>query len=359
MLKNYFLKPLFIGSFLLTAFISEAQHDPYFTHFAFIQQAYNPAAAGVKANYICITGLAHYQYRGYTDYTETTGSDVLPAAKNQSNVAPETYNFNANTLLDIGGKGRNLVGVGVTFLDDKIGYMKTTSYKAAINYRLPIQGNFAFLSIGIEAGGTAFGYDNPRFTALDPNDKHIPNGGGSESNPNFGAGLLYQQKTLFNKLENFYVGASYNNLNAANYNFSVTMQDGGTRAVDMTFQRYLHLNTGADWQLANPNWKLEPAILVKYNPQFQMDLSMTALFSKMLRGGLAYRTKSDAISILLGYERGPLQVGYAYDVTLSKIRTVSDGTHEVFVKYCIPIVFPPTPGKTPKLTPRFMGRGAY
>ena len=36
-----------------------------------------------------------------------------------------------------------------------------------------------------------------------------------------------------------------------------------------------------------------------------------------------------------------------------------DGTHEIFVKYCIPISFPPPPPPKFRLTPRFMGKGAY
>jgi type IX secretion system PorP/SprF family membrane protein len=359
MIKNYFFRIVPVGLLLCAAVISKAQHDPYFTHFRFIQQAYNPAAAGVKENYICLTGITHYQYRGYEDQTKVVGTDGDPNGDVPKNVAPETYNMNINTLLNIDKKGKHKVGVGLTFLDDHVGFMKTTTIKGAVNYRLPIQGKFAFLAIGIEGGSTTFGYDDPKFKPLDPSDPNIPVTGGNQSKPDFGAGIFYQQKSLLNFLNDFYVGVSYNHLNAAKYNFPVLMADGQNRAVDMDFERYLHINMGGDWQLANPNWKLEPAVLVKYNPKFQLDLSMTALYSNTIRAGLAYRTAADAISVLVGYERGQLQVGYSYDITLSKIRKVSDGTHEIYVKYCIPISFPEPPPKIFRLTPRFMGKGAY
>jgi hypothetical protein len=72
---------------------------------------------------------------------------------------------------------------------------------------------------------------------------------------------------------------------------------------------------------------------------------MTALFANTFRGGLAYRqwANSDAISVLLGYQKDNIKIGYSYDITVSNIQKVSNGTHEIFVRYCIPIsVAPPT-----------------
>ena len=359
MVKNYISKTLIFVVLVSAAYISQAQHDPYYTHFRWNQQAYNPAAAGVKEDYICINGLTHYQWRGYTDGTFAAGTDGDPNADLPKNQAPETYNLNVNTLLKLDKKGRHKMGVGLTFLDDQIGFMKTTTFKAAVNYRKPIQGNFGYISFGLEGGMTSFGYVNPKFKYIDPNDPNIPISGGNQSKLDLGVGIYYHQQKFLNFLDNFYAGASYNHLNAANYNFTLTMADGRQGAVHMDFVRYLYLTSGADWNLANPNWKLEPSVLVKYNPKLQLDLSMTALFSNTFRGGLAYRTAADAVSVLLGYERGQLQVGYSYDITLSKVRRVSDGTHEIFVKWCLPISFPPPPEKTFRLSPRFLGRGAY
>jgi type IX secretion system PorP/SprF family membrane protein len=359
MVKNYFFKTILIGGLLTIAFVSKAQHDPYYTHFRFNKQAYNPAAFGYKEDYICINGLTHYQYRDYNDVTLRTGTDGNPNADIPKNVAPETYNLNINTLLKLDKRGRHKLGVGLTFIDDEIGFMKTTTIKGAVNYRKPIQGQFGYIAFGLELGSTSFGYVDPKFKAYDPSDPRIPVQGGNQSNLDLGLGVYYHQAKLFNVLENFYLGASYNHLNAANYNFTVTMADGTNGAVDMDFVRYLYLTSGADWQLANPNWKLEPSVLVKYNPKLQLDLSMTALYSQSIRMGLGYRSAADALSVIVGYERGQLQVGYSYDITMSQIRKVSDGTHEIFVKYCIPISFPPPPPAKFRLTPRFMGRGAY
>ena len=359
MVKNYFFKSFLIGGLLAASFVSKAQHDPYYTHFRFNKQAYNPAAAGDKVDYICINGLTHYQYRDYNDKTWVTRTEPDPNGKVITNMAPETYNLNISTLLKLDKAGRNKVGVGLTFIDDNIGFMKTTTIKGAVNYRKPIQGQFGYLAFGLEVGTTSFAYVNPKFKAIDPGDPRIPAGDGSESNLDLGFGLYYHQARFLKVLENFYVGASYNHLNAAKYSFTVPMASGARGAVDVDFVRYMYLTSGADWNLANKNWKLEPTVLVKYNPKFQLDLSMTALYSNSLRAGLGYRSAADALAIIVGYEKGQLQVGYSYDITMSKIRKVSDGTHEIFVKYCIPISFPPPPPPKFRLTPRFMGKGAY
>ncbi|MCC6721448.1 MAG: type IX secretion system membrane protein PorP/SprF [Bacteroidia bacterium] len=359
MSNNYFLKSILVVSIIASSLYSKAQHDPYYTHFRFNQQAYNPAAAGVKVDNICITALTHFQYRQYNDQTFVRGTEIGNNPEVIKNVAPETHNLNVNTLLNIDKKGRNKVGVGFTLLADKVGFMKTTTMKGQVNYKHTLQGNFNFVSFGLEVGSTSFGYDDPKFKYIDPGDKHIPTQGGNAANLDLGIGFMYSQKTFLKKIQDFYVGVAYNHLNAAKYQFTLTMADNSQGSVDMDFVRYLYLSTGGDYALANKNWKLEPAILVKYNPKLQIDLSTTALYANSLRCGLGYRSAADALSLIVGIEKWGVQIGYSYDITMTKIRRVSDGTHEVFAKYCIPISFPPPPEKIFRLSPRFLGKGAY
>jgi hypothetical protein len=93
---------------------------------------------------------------------------------------------------------------------------------------------------------------------------------------------------------------------------------------------------------------LEPAILVKSKAVPQFDVNTTLLWNDMLRGGLGYRQwgNSDAITIMIGYKMdvtnySVLNLGYSYDVTMSTVRTVSDGTHEFMLTYCFPIAVKP------------------
>jgi hypothetical protein len=116
----------------------------------------------------------------------------------------------------------------------------------------------------------------------------------------------------------------------------------------MSYVPHYYTIIGSDFDMGNII--LEPAILAKYgllqgSYKPQVDLNVTALFANTFRGGIAYRQwgNSDAISVLLGYQKDNIKIGYSYDITVSNIQKVSNGTHEIFVRYCIPIsVAPPT-----------------
>jgi hypothetical protein len=54
----------------------------------------------------------------------------------------------------------------------------------------------------------------------------------------------------------------------------------------------------------------------------------------MVWGGFSYRT-GDAVVAMLGLNKGDINLGYAYDITLTNIRTHSSGSHEIFVGYRI------------------------
>jgi hypothetical protein len=67
-------------------------------------------------------------------------------------------------------------------------------------------------------------------------------------------------------------------------------------------------------------------------------------------GGLTYRTR-ESIPLMLGASKDNWTVGYSYDITTSKIANVSQGSHELMVKYCYYI---PPPVKTPSKHPRWL-----
>jgi len=65
----------------------------------------------------------------------------------------------------------------------------------------------------------------------------------------------------------------------------------------------------------------------------QGDLTVYAKYNEQIKGGLSWRS-GDAISALLAYNVNPqLSIGYQYDYTLSKINTVSNGSHELNIRY--------------------------
>jgi type IX secretion system PorP/SprF family membrane protein len=165
-------------------------------------------------------------------------------------------------------------------------------------------------------------------------------------------GVMYKRQSIIaSNIKDFYAGFSMTNINQASYLIPVISQAAGTQAnLGLDYVTHYYTQAGVDVHLDN-GVILEPAILAKYgllNGAYrpQVDLNVTALFAQKFRGGLAYRQfgTADALSILLGFQKDNIKVGYSYDITLSNVQRVSNGTHEIFVRYCIPIntASPPT-----------------
>jgi len=331
---------------VLVSVATYAQQDPYYTHFKDVMQAYNPAAAGHEYGEICISGLTHHQWRDYGDDTKARGTDFTET-QGIANVAPVTYNLNVNSVFRL--TDNDFIGAGLTFIDDQLGFTASTGFMVNLNYRRKLQGGFSEISGGLGIGSRQWGWDNPDFKARQPGDPLVPELSASQSKFNMNLGVQYKIASLASgKINNFYTGFSITNLNKPLYQ----VPTGALGAIiPREFVPHYYTIVGADVPISGGNIILEPAILAKYglfkgsSYKPQIDLSATALFSQTFRGGLAFRQwgNSDALSVLLGYQRTNMKIGYSYDITLSNVQRVSNGTHEIFVRYCIPIkTTPPT-----------------
>ncbi|MBR9860443.1 type IX secretion system membrane protein PorP/SprF [bacterium] len=336
---------------VLSTLFSFAQQEPYYTHFRFNQSSYNPAAAGNhlhlggyknQGQYLCINGVTHYQWRQFDDVTVERGTDGIPETS-VDNIAPETHNINLETMFNLGKAGNQFLGAGLSIIDDNVGFTQRLSILADINYKMALPDGNSVVSGGIGIGFQQFGLKNANYKYRDPNDPLIPQGTGNEGKLNLNAGLYYQMFRL-GPFEDFFAGISVTQLNGANY--MVTLDQTGT--FNRKFVPHYYALFGADYPLGNIT--LEPAILFKYaflgaqyTPQF--DVTCTGLFAETFRGGLGYRQwgNADALSLLLGYKKNFLELGYSYDITVSTVSTVSAGTHEIMVRYCLPftVEYPP------------------
>jgi len=63
-------------------------------------------------------------------------------------------------------------------------------------------------------------------------------------------------------------------------------------------------------------------------------MNLSYIYNHALSVGVTYRLQ-DCIAPMLGYKFPMgLRVGYSYDLTLSKIKGYSAGTHEILLGYC-------------------------
>ena len=320
--------------------VTKAQQDPYYTHFKFNKQAYNPAAVGERNDLICMNAIAHRQWLGFDDVTAVDRNSGNPQAGGEiiEDVAPITYNFNIGGQITSKKRNKTFGAIGLSVYDDQISFFHSTTFKFQGAYFIPIQGKFARLSVGFEAGLYEYRLEKNQFRALQQFDPRIPPNGSNinDRNLDVGVGVYYKQRRFFG-MENFYAGFSMTHVTAPKYDLQWT---GGSMNIDQ--ERHIYFVTGVNIPVG-ANLELEPSLLIKNKSKTQFDANVTALYNESIRGGVGYRQwgNIDALSLMVGYVLGEIQVGYSYDITLSRIRQVSNGTHEIMFSYCFPLVVKP------------------
>jgi len=85
------------------------------------------------------------------------------------------------------------------------------------------------------------------------------------------------------------------------------------------------------------NYDIEPSVLIKSVPHYDFiwDLDCRVIYQKMMWAGLGFRSSYknvDAMLIFIGYNYNDMvNIGYSYDYTLSKLNSVSNGSHEIML----------------------------
>ncbi|MEM6725974.1 MAG: PorP/SprF family type IX secretion system membrane protein, partial [Bacteroidota bacterium] len=250
--------------------------------------------------------------------------------------SPSTQVFNIHSPLK-----NERIGLGLSVYHDEIGVSNQTSVFASYAYRIPLKvGDLAF---GLQGGMLNWRSDLSQLTQRDGNDPVFS--GADNPNlwlPNFGAGVYYQADL-------FYIGFSVPNILTPDLR-----KDGlDPTTQDMIASQYRHMYLAAGLALKlNRNLVFKPALLIKntdllngsrISAPTQYDIDVAFLFRETLWLGASYRsafqgsedpTSFDSVDFLLGVQlKNGLRIGTAYDMTLSDIKQVSDGSYEIMVGY--------------------------
>ncbi len=260
--------------------------------------AFNPAYAGMNGE-VCLGFTSHQQWRGFE------GAPVTNLMTVDSNVKL------------LGHEG----GVGLKILDDRIGFVKNFNITGIFSYHKDI--GTGTLGIGFDLGIFNKLFE-PEWEFPDQSESILP----TDSRKmvfDMGGGLFY-------KAENFYVGASSTHLIRPKFNFE---SDVGGTASQIFLTNHYYLTGAYNIQLANALLDLTPSFLVKSDgTSVQTDINLMLLYNKKFWTGVTYRNE-DALVFFAGTSVfNNLRIGLAYDLTLSRIRTVSTGTFEAYVGYC-------------------------
>jgi len=292
---------LFFG---LTAFGSVttvyAQQRPLQSLYMFDPLLINPAYAG---NHVQLSATSIYR----NQWVNLDG-------------APKTITASIHS-----GFYKSKVGLGLIVANDQIGIHNDFSLYGAYSYKIKLS-NSGILSMGVQGGFNNLRSDYNQLNLKNLNDQNL-SGVINKFNPNFGAGIYYNQK-------NFYAGFSapqlINNKVFDQPNISV---DSKSKQL-----RYYYLIAGFTKKLGN-NVAWMPSTLVKFQEEAPVtfDINNTIVLYNAVGLGVSYRLIEGFVGLFELQLNENFHVGYAYDFTTSDLNQFSNGSHEIMINYRVKI----------------------
>jgi type IX secretion system PorP/SprF family membrane protein len=283
---------ILLFALLFTGVLSYAQQDAQFTQYMFNTININPAYAGSRG-VLSMFGL----YR-----TQWVGLDG----------APVTSTASMNTPL-----GESRLGLGVSFINDKIGPTTENTISADVSYTIDTSEDWK-LSFGIKSTANLFDLDSSKLNPAQANDPSLQNY--STFSPNIGAGIYWHSDKAYLgfSVPNFIQTSRYDDNEVAIFKERISYYLIGGLVFDLTDEI-----------------QFKPAFLSKMivGAPLQVDVSANFMFHEKLMMGVSYRW-SAALSAMVGFQVSDgLYIGYGYDKETTKLDNYNSGSHELFLRY--------------------------
>lgn len=305
------MKRLVVFLFLCMCARCFAQTEPQFTQYMYNRFLVNPAYSGSN-------DAAEFHLLHRSQY-------VSLAVKA---IASQAFNFNM-PLYTVSS------GVGLTVVNDLIGFQRSTYVNAQYNYRKKFKwGNMA---VGISGGIVQTSIDGSLLRAPDGiytgsvnhNDNFLPNNLQQGIAPDFSVGVYFNS-------DRYFAGAALSHIVLTNAN--VGTSSGKSKLI---FNRTSFF-TGGYHFIINPKITLSPAALIKTNfVNVQTDLSVNFLAINTIVGGISFRGYNkktvDALALIFGFRYKGLQLVYSYDANVSYLTKFNTGSHEISLSYSYPL----------------------
>ena len=294
--KQYYLHmkaKFLIVAIMLTGFFCTAQQDAQYTQYMYNTINVNPAYAGSRG--VMSVFILHR--------TQWVGLDGAPV----TNAASVNMPLNNNNL-----------GLGVSFVNDRIGPTVENAVSIDLSYTIPVSEEFK-LSFGIKTTANLFNLDITKLRPEYQGDEQFQNLHNNFT-PNIGAGLyLHSDQSYFGvSIPNFFETTRYNDNSVALNKERMNLYAIGGHVFDLS-----------------PSLKFKPAFLAKMveGSPLQVDLSGNFMINEKFVAGLAYRW-SASVSAMVGFQASDSWfIGYGYDLETTKLANYNSGSHEIFLRY--------------------------
>jgi len=263
-----------------------AQNDPQMSHYMFNNLSYNPAFAGEN-------GLMNASFLHRTQWA---------GFKN----APSTQFLSGDMLLD------KIGGIGLSIVNDKVGYEKSLNIRLMYAYHHQISEGFD-ISGGIGLGILDKSLDGTQLIYEDMSDVNAITNKESQITPNIDFGLASKYKDLT-------LGLSYSHINQSLDNATFSKPPRNFYA----FASYEYA--------VNKQIDIVPSLYFK-NSSFisQFEISALGFYEKKFWAGLSYRVQESMV-ILVGLNiMNGVKLGYSYDLNVGPVKSYSSGSHEIML----------------------------
>ncbi|GAB4488391.1 MAG: type IX secretion system membrane protein PorP/SprF [Saprospiraceae bacterium] len=315
------MRKFLLFSFLLHLVLANGaigQQDPAFTKYFFNSLIFNPAVAGSN-NHLTANLIHRSQWFGVEG-------------------APVTQSLSVHTPLK-----NERVGLGLSLVNDKIGASGYFDFSTAYAYRFPV-GKKLKLSVGVQAGVSNWRGNWSKLTLEDGADE-VFSENLNKWLPNFGAGIYLHS-------DRFFAGAGCPRI----LEYDLRNNDDSTPFYAKNYRHYYSI-VGAVFPLGSELVVFRPSLLLKSTgllsslrknstPQqvgspTELDVDAAFFFQQFFWVGAAYRTalelgdsSNDSADFWVAFSfRNGLRLGAAYDLTLSKLNKVSNGSFEIMAGY--------------------------
>ncbi|MBI3511487.1 MAG: type IX secretion system membrane protein PorP/SprF [Bacteroidetes bacterium] len=294
-MKKYFYLLLFSSGIFSGAKIF-AQQDPQFSQYMFNPLSVNPAYAGSRG---MLNGAIVYR-------NQWTGFDGAPVTQVLAINAPSR-------------KGK--VGLGIEFVNDKLGPKNTTGAYLDYAYRVHLgKGKLAF---GLGAGLLDYKVNWAKVEYKDQSDPYAGIGTTNITHPDFKFGMYFNNK-------NFYCGLSFTHINREAY---TVVKDSLTFSSVTSLHKFFTI--GRAFRI-NDNLLFSPSLVIRSVGgihEGSADINLNFRFKEIFWAGLSVRTEQSLVFIFQYNITNHIKLGYSYDMTMSKLRTYQSGTHEIVLGF--------------------------
>jgi len=284
----------------MTLIDANAQQDPHYTQYMYNMSVVNPAYAGSKES---LSGGVLYR-KQWVDIED----------------APSTGTFFLHSPV-----GKN-VGLGISFIDDRIGPVQEDNVYADFSYTLNLGGEHK-LAFGLKGGATF--HKVGLFSEI--GNGRVPDADDPAFSENISRTYLNIGSGLFYYTKKYYVAFSVPNMLKSKH---LDLDRSGDNLKFGSEALHYFLTGGYVFDLS-ANTKLKPSAMIKsaFNAPVSVDGSLNVMFFDKLELGATYRL-DDSFGGMVNFAITPnLRIGYAYDHIVSDLKVTTPASHEVMLLF--------------------------